>query len=379
MRLYNIVSGIILILPIIDFAVTAPVLVQEKRQARVDVVHIPGDAMTMLGKRGGDSGELFELWVELFDHPESHFPTKPEELPAARPSLSSQPSGPAGGSTDVEQPLPPIHEEPVAVSSQVHAPPSLGDEWNKMWRNRNLIQGHFPAKPEESSAARPSLSSLQSGPAGGSMDVEQPLPPIHEKPVPLSSQVHAPPSLGDEWNKMWRNRNLVQGHFPAKPEESSSARPSLSSLQSGPAGGSMDVEQPLLPIHGEPVPMFSQVHAPPSLGDEWNKMWRNRIQGHFPAKPEESSAARPSSSSLPSGPAHGWTDVERPLPSVPKGPSQVPSPDRAPLSPDDETDKLWVEFFGHPENQFLPKLEELPATHPSSNSQLLGPPMGGRT
>jgi hypothetical protein len=98
MRLYYIVSGTLLILSIIDFAVTAPVLVQEKIQARVDVVHMPGDAMTMLGKRGDDSGELGELWVELFDHPESHFPPKPEELPAMHPLSSLPPSEPADGS-----------------------------------------------------------------------------------------------------------------------------------------------------------------------------------------------------------------------------------------------------------------------------------------
>jgi hypothetical protein len=35
------------------------------------------------------------------------------------------------------------------------------------------------------------------------------------------------------------------------------------------------------------VPVSSQVHAPPSLGDECNKIWRNLIESHFPAKPEE--------------------------------------------------------------------------------------------
>jgi hypothetical protein len=464
--------------------------------------------MTMLGKRGGDSGKLFELWVELFDHPESHLPTKPEELPAARPSLSSQPSGPAGGSTDVKQPLPPIHEEPVALSSQVHAPPTLGDEW-KMWRD--LIQGHFPEKPEESSS---SSSSLLSGPAHGWTDVEQPLPsipkgpsqvpspdrappspddetnelwveffghpeihpfpkpeelPATHPPLPLAarpswnslssgptdvstnvdepvsipkepSQVasssHAPPSPGDdESNKLWldlyghrlapwRSQPLGSAHgwmdveqpipsIPNEPsqvaspgpaplspneealdklwldlygyhffDESLAARPSSSSQPSGPAGVPMDVEQPVPPIHKELLPVSSPDRAPPSLGDEW-KVWRNLIQGHFPAKPEESesSAARPSSSSsssLPSGPAHRWMDVEQPLSSIPKGPSQVPSPDRAPPSPDDETNELWVELFGHQESHFFPNMEELPATHPSSNSQPLGP-ADGRT
>ena len=82
MRRYYIISGILLI---IDLAVAAPVLVQEKRQADVDVVHIPEDAITMLGKRGD---ELDKLWLKLFKHPENYFFEKPEassaELAAVR-------------------------------------------------------------------------------------------------------------------------------------------------------------------------------------------------------------------------------------------------------------------------------------------------------
>ena len=59
MRRYDIVAGILAILFIIDFALAAPVLAQEKRQASVDVVHMPNDLITVLGKRLGD--ELKEL------------------------------------------------------------------------------------------------------------------------------------------------------------------------------------------------------------------------------------------------------------------------------------------------------------------------------
>jgi hypothetical protein len=52
MRRYDIVSGILLILSIIDFAIAAPISVQEKRQTCVDVVNIPKDVITVLGKRG---------------------------------------------------------------------------------------------------------------------------------------------------------------------------------------------------------------------------------------------------------------------------------------------------------------------------------------
>ena len=51
MRRYDLVFGILLILSIIDrdFALAAPVLVQEKRQAGVDVLHIPKYAIIVLG------------------------------------------------------------------------------------------------------------------------------------------------------------------------------------------------------------------------------------------------------------------------------------------------------------------------------------------
>jgi len=54
MRQYHMVSGILLILSIIDSALAAPLLVQEKRQTCVDAVmlNIPKDVITVLAKRG---------------------------------------------------------------------------------------------------------------------------------------------------------------------------------------------------------------------------------------------------------------------------------------------------------------------------------------
>jgi hypothetical protein len=99
MRRYDIVSEILLILSIIDFALAAPVLVQEKLQACVDVVHIPRAVITVLGKRGpGNEGldklanlakEFFETW------------TKPVESSDAHAPSSSAPPGPDPGSTNV--------------------------------------------------------------------------------------------------------------------------------------------------------------------------------------------------------------------------------------------------------------------------------------
>ena len=54
MRQYHMVSGILLILSIIDSALAAPLMVREKRQTGVDAVmlNIPKDVITVLAKRG---------------------------------------------------------------------------------------------------------------------------------------------------------------------------------------------------------------------------------------------------------------------------------------------------------------------------------------
>jgi hypothetical protein len=57
MRRYDVVSGIIFILFIIDSALASPVLVQEKRQTYADVLHVPKDVITVLGKRGNEELE----------------------------------------------------------------------------------------------------------------------------------------------------------------------------------------------------------------------------------------------------------------------------------------------------------------------------------
>jgi hypothetical protein len=128
MRRDYMVSGILLILPIIDFAVAAPALVQEKHQAVVDVVHVPEDAIATLGKRGD---ALDELFFELFGVPE-------ESSSAARPSA------PADGWTDLKQPLPSIPEEPSPVSSPDHTSPSTGSSTESGYE---LMEGDAPPGP----------------------------------------------------------------------------------------------------------------------------------------------------------------------------------------------------------------------------------------
>jgi hypothetical protein len=307
MRRYYIASGILLILPIMDFAVAAPVPVQQKPQADVCVVHTTEDAKTKLGKRGA-----YELWAQFFDHPESHPFPKPEELPATHPPLplavgpssNSLSSGPTDVSTNVDEPVS-IPKEPSQVASSSYTPPIPGDdELNKLWLDF-----------DESLAAHPSWGSSPSGPAHSWMDVEQPVPSITNEPSQVASPGRAPPSLSDEWpSDEWnRWRDLVEDHLFSEPE-SLAARPSSSSQPSGPAGVPMDVEQLVPPIHQELLPVSGPDSAPPSLSDEWpsdewNRLQDLMIEDHLFSEPE-SLAARPSSSSQPSGPAGVPMEVE---------------------------------------------------------------------
>ena len=65
MRRYYVVSGTLFILSIIDFALAAPLLVQENRQPCVNVVHMPKNVITVLGKRAGeDLLDEFYKWME---------------------------------------------------------------------------------------------------------------------------------------------------------------------------------------------------------------------------------------------------------------------------------------------------------------------------
>lgn len=150
MRRYYIASGILLILPIIDFVLAAPVLVQEKCQAGVEVVHKPEDAIIILGKRGD---ELNELWLKFLN--EDHF-AKSEKSSAARPSSSSPPSWPADGVTDVEKPLPSNPEGWSPVSSPVHAPSSPGSLTGSGNEVMTWDVSPGPSSPASSSQSIPS-------------------------------------------------------------------------------------------------------------------------------------------------------------------------------------------------------------------------------
>jgi len=93
MRQYDLVSHIFLILSIINFALAAPVLVQEKHQTCHDVLYNPEDATTVLGKRGSDDVELADFLDNWLTKPES--------------SSGSAPSNPDHGAANVIDGSPP--------------------------------------------------------------------------------------------------------------------------------------------------------------------------------------------------------------------------------------------------------------------------------
>ena len=201
------------------------------------MVHIPEDAMTMLGKRA--SSEEFDKFVlMLFGVPEDH-PAKPEE-----PSISAL-SEPADGWTDLKQPLPSIPEEPTPESGPDHTSPDPSDRFNELWFEPfGHPDGHF--SPSPSSTSRPS------GPGDGATDAGQPLPSIPEEPLPESSSDHASPGPSDMLNELWFE---IFGHPDGHFSPSSSSRPS------GSADGGTE---PSIPK--EPSSVSSPDYAPPSRG-----------------------------------------------------------------------------------------------------------------
>jgi hypothetical protein len=127
MRRHYIVSGIFLILSTIDFALAAPVLV--KRQASVDVVHIPKDLITVLWERGED-----EEYMKLMEWFDKRMKALNEQLEGgskssvAHASLSAAPPGPDHGSMGALQPPTPnpasstANPYPVLESSSPWSP-----------------------------------------------------------------------------------------------------------------------------------------------------------------------------------------------------------------------------------------------------------------
>jgi hypothetical protein len=141
---YDIVSGILLILSIIDFAIAAPISVQEKRQTCVDVVNIPKDVITVLGKRGEEelaklAEGLAKTWGKPIDSSDGHTLS------------SSSPPGPDHEPTDVVQGPAPnpasstansgLLMEPSSPTSTGAISNSFEDRFNAAWDKAHSDKG----------------------------------------------------------------------------------------------------------------------------------------------------------------------------------------------------------------------------------------------
>lgn len=165
MRWYDadIVSGILLILIIIDSALTFPIPVQEKGQAHIDVVHIPKDVITVSMKRGIE--ELETMMDGLF----SKTWENPIGSSDAHASTSSPSPVPNLGSTNVDQ-------APAPTRNQAPLPPSWPDrkfEWTNVRQPlpsiSEISEGPSPVpNPDHEPSSTKSLT----GPAGGYESVE---------------------------------------------------------------------------------------------------------------------------------------------------------------------------------------------------------------
>jgi len=130
MRRYDIISGILLILSIIDFALAAPVFVQEKRQASVDVVHIPKDLTTVLWERGEDEEamKMAEWFRKVIKASLKKQADSESSVAHASSEPSAAPPGPDHGSTNVLQSPTPNPESstanfyPISESSRPSGP-----------------------------------------------------------------------------------------------------------------------------------------------------------------------------------------------------------------------------------------------------------------
>jgi hypothetical protein len=219
MRRYDIISGILLILSIIDFALPAPVLVQEKRQERVDVVHIPKDVITVLGRRGRED-ELEKLWEGYFDNLVNLEESGNLESPSSH-SSSSSPSEPDHGSTNVVQaPAPNPLSSTANPDPAWDFMPSYKDDYELNWphytptssgygSDREFMKAHAPQpnhpmpSTDSDSSTNPDLD------WDYLMNLEDPPPPRPASPK-VFGQAHK--------YQAGVNRPSTSGYAPSPPE-----------------------------------------------------------------------------------------------------------------------------------------------------------------
>jgi hypothetical protein len=111
MQRYDILFGIVLIFSIIDFALAAPVPVQEKPQPYVDVVQIPKDLRTVLRRVVGEDEleEFFKTLENPIESSDTHAssssaPPVPDHGPMAQAPAPNPASSTANPDSSIEPP-----------------------------------------------------------------------------------------------------------------------------------------------------------------------------------------------------------------------------------------------------------------------------------
>jgi hypothetical protein len=220
MRRYDILSGILLTLPIIGFALAAPVQVQEKRQSCVDVVHLPRDAITVLEKRANED-EDFEKFVSLVD---GYIKTWKETFGTSNRHASSSSAlpGPEDGPTNVVQAPVPNPASPSAnlnplikpSSPLTTASPALspleGYDWLHEPDHHDAIHRLLNAPTSPGHGLEHKLSSAPPGPDDGSMNAVQAPVPNPTSSTADPNPLAASPALSDSEEYDWLHE--LEGH-----------------------------------------------------------------------------------------------------------------------------------------------------------------------
>jgi hypothetical protein len=267
MRRHDMVSGILLILSIIDLALAAPVLVQEKRHACVDAVHIPTDVITVLGKRG----------LEGLEHVLEYFNLKtwgkPIESSDAHASTSSAPPRPDYASTSSAPPRPASQKEfgqaytsgyPVEHVQQPNPGPSADDfDWN-YWMNLEDPSPPRLESPKPSNSKPSTKSGFNWKYWANPLNLMDPL--TQEGRQALSKPSNPKPSTksGFSWNWQDLLSKLDPLPRPGWSQDSKPLNPKPS--DQGPLNPGLRTPRPPLKIAPSPSPELTPPSEMPNLG-----------------------------------------------------------------------------------------------------------------
>jgi hypothetical protein len=220
MRRYDILFGSLLILSVIDFALAAPVLVQEKRQADADAVQIPKNVRTVLGKRVGDEdiaklADYLETMGKPTESSDTHAPSSSAPPVPDREPTNPAPN-PASSTADPES----LTGPPIPLSA---SPPTLDDFYDFIppWSDDDSMgyssDTGYVRLPKQTPNPRPSTtddwstSAASPNPAPPTANLYSSIPDSVEPPWVSTFPDHfVPPwsddeSLGSGYSSGWEN------------------------------------------------------------------------------------------------------------------------------------------------------------------------------